>query len=842
MLTYPYVPAYKSGPFGEKEANAPVLALAARTDYLKRKLEQLEGGNLILRDVPLDMELPPSIGDVVYRDPVTKTAKPAIALVDEFKNNHTHATAGTFASGVLIDIEGSSGVILVAGKMPTDILASNMIEPGEQFRPGPYYLSNRTPGKVTAHPGGAVVFIGTLAADFSVVNCNYNDLQQAHRHVGFTLQSAVAGAATILPGSGRVLLSGFAPTAGSSDVKLVVTGGSAGIDCDYTFTLTGTGLIGSTRLHWSTSDHSDDGYTASEDPGYGVNTGVLVTALSHPIPIGSKGIVVYLEKNVNYFDVDVAETDVVYVGSHPSWVISVPHDTLGWVQNSSTAQLTFSSTTAADPQYRCRVFGARDDASLPAALRTAETLSITVTPTANGNLVLGGCAVTVSLQANGYSQAYNLTDVVFNTAVVIVPGLFLCLSPTREDGSNTINSDLLTDHSWQGSLVDDGRGLSFRYSLDMDPALSAAYPTGSFDSGVLVMNGVIMDHLNQFSAGAGTWYAGRAGIYWRPYDYESCPFATDEVTSGRNVAIYTTIMTAASGIVTSLRPVDGSIVTLRDRRSLRRATSGDLDIDIDLQLGQRDVDEEGCLVVKSARGSNFFRGAVVELIEEGPGIRIDNLTPRYPGQGRVRISTRAATILSGPMDVTLRGARFDLTPVHEFNYIRLLPRTGVSSSAFTCQLTVPTSASPVPYTCAVLLPTFPTEPVPTDGAVYVAQLKVSYAIAKDMRDETGYAGLTGNLLTTPIVGETLVNVRFQAGHAAYDPVLVHNDTSMSAVNSQIQAAFAAPMPFAQDGGIYEGWLLVIRVERVATTELNTGELSYSGSIGVINPTWKLMAK
>lgn len=194
----------------ESVLNRPLYDLTERTNYLYERLQDLIGASpfeaVRFIDVPLDISTDdaPVVGDVVYLDPVNRVYKKALASIavdDVF-------TAGldAYAIGILSAKDGSSGTIVARGKLSLSTggaawQVADLLEEGEIFANGQYYLSNTEKGKLTAYPSGPAIFIGQFMADesnpedgdYAILAPDYKDLAESHQHRAYPMYSQPAG-------------------------------------------------------------------------------------------------------------------------------------------------------------------------------------------------------------------------------------------------------------------------------------------------------------------------------------------------------------------------------------------------------------------------------------------------------------------------------------------------------------------------------------------------------------------------------------------------------------------------------------------------------------------------
>jgi hypothetical protein len=138
------------------------------------------------------------------------------------------------------------------------------------------------------------------------------------------------------------------------------------------------------------------------------------------------------------------------------------------------------------------------------------------------------------------------------------------------------------------------------------------------------------------------WDAG-ASSSWDAEPNGSAP----EVPRAREMrlVLLTTQMLALTDqtAVTSLRPARNAPLVLQSRYGDTTATTGDLEIDLDLALAVADTAAAGThLAVKEASGQTLKRGPVTSYLREGPGIKLSSAQKsggRFYGDVRVALAS-----------------------------------------------------------------------------------------------------------------------------------------------------------------------------------------------------------
>ena len=192
--------------------NVPISQLGERTAYLYNRLKALRDSgtmsSVILTDVMLSTEkgAEPYVGNIVYIDQdkqLVSTARATMSLYDDFK-----ASDSAFSIGILTRKEGNIGDVLIYGSMNLNpdgspIYVSDIIESGESFRPGRYYLSANEAGKLTANPNGPIIYVcsiggsvstlGAFDSGVALVTPQFLDIGTSHIHRTAVLTARPAG-------------------------------------------------------------------------------------------------------------------------------------------------------------------------------------------------------------------------------------------------------------------------------------------------------------------------------------------------------------------------------------------------------------------------------------------------------------------------------------------------------------------------------------------------------------------------------------------------------------------------------------------------------------------------
>ena len=360
---------FANGELVEQEVlNRPVLELKERTDYLYNQIISMAGSNpfesVRLSDMPLETtgDYVPAVKDIVCLNPETKKIEKALVSVDLFNNIFVASDASSLALGILVSVNSDNtlGVVSTVGKLiAADIgswTVSSMLETGETFVNGPYYLSALEPGKLTANPSGPAIYIGQFYAqtsaptllDYALLNPQYKDLAEAHIHRAIPLYAQPAGSQIVVadPITGTHTINGFKPdsSTGAERCRLVITGGFNNVDStQYVITLAGESIsdipvdspgFDEVYLHWTSSDPNEpDGK-------------VQLRSYETPVAIGTKGLIAILENTLDT-DWDTVEKGVIGLRT---WTLDIPNQVHGWLANKSRGYLV-DSFVSTDQKY-----------------------------------------------------------------------------------------------------------------------------------------------------------------------------------------------------------------------------------------------------------------------------------------------------------------------------------------------------------------------------------------------------------------------------------------------------------------------------------------------------------
>lgn len=193
-----------------KTLNGPIGQLGDRTSYLYSRLKSLMSGGKMSAVILADVELAtdayePDVGNVVYLDNDSgkfAKAQATMSLYDDFT-----AADSAFTVGILQRKEGGVGDVIAYGSLDLNpggvqFDKADMIEDGEEFRPGRFYLSANQAGRLTANPSGPRIYVCTISASVgksglfdgnAIVSPQFLDLGTSHVHRTAVLTARPAG-------------------------------------------------------------------------------------------------------------------------------------------------------------------------------------------------------------------------------------------------------------------------------------------------------------------------------------------------------------------------------------------------------------------------------------------------------------------------------------------------------------------------------------------------------------------------------------------------------------------------------------------------------------------------
>ena len=885
MPTFPAINGYTNEEeLDENVLNRPILALKERTEFLRQSLENIAGQQAFesvrITEVDLDTVDPPALYDFLFFEQGDKYSKAIAASSQDFLTPYQMAENSAFAVGILTDISASGkGTVVLAGKLsiPSSVSLTELLEPDEVFRPGPYYLSTAHKGKATATPKGPAVYLGfimdgvtdTSSSGTILLSPQYKDLWNAHSHFKFVLEPNVAGRHVRTgtdPADDSHGISSFqSDTPGDLGCFILgnYTNDESGAAPTYTLILEGTDFS-DLVLKWSTNDGSDDGFPGQTDPQYGTNTGVRVTSFYRPVEFGSFGMKFALHQDLDPLNMPVGSNSVSIPGAaaERTWTLELPTAAKGWIPNEVSGE-----ATSTDGDLPFILFSYNYD---NAAESTNPIFRLVVTTA--GDTVSGGPFPDVEVYDSEDTLLNTIVGATDNTLYPVADGLFLYVGSVKSDGT-TATTALTIGQEWDFSLTDRAPQSVFKYSVGFDKSLKAYYPPSPVSSVLLEFNGMTIPQYNEFTDGQGLYTPAVDTIYWRDDQFTRAPWNQDiqfeptpEARFNADVAVYMTKMALnTAGIVNSIKAEDGAPISIVDCLTGEPASTGDLLIKAAFNFSILDGKLNGFKVVKGIDASgNLLTGPVVEKVTAGANILVES-DPNFPGQGVAKISAVVEGSNRGQFhDVNLQNAKYERVRNRHFTFIKLLnwnsQATNNIKTGFNMQFRVP-DYLPSNYKVAFYLTTFGLSDVALGGVndgVQYAGLKLSYDIVPDLTEVNGSGVFTfvgRNLLDVGANGILTGEADFDltlgiasTGYTAYDPMLLTNDPVVSPIDGQVIVPSVATIPFAvaDIGHVTAGDVVSLKIERQAPITNLAGSpvagtaYEYTNEIGFLNLDWKLI--
>lgn len=438
-------------------------------------------------------------------------------------------------------------------------------------------------------------------------------------------------------------------------------------------------------------------------------------------------------------------------------------------------------------------------------------------------------------------------------SAVLANGLTCTMVPFNADLTYTTDFNAIVGSSWTSAVCTEGASGAYKYTIDMDPVLSDVYPVLPLSGISLVSNGVELAS-DQFFPDDAAFGPGYHGLYW----YDNVPpwpvgyhanYAGDPMRS-----ILYLIRRNASGAsyVTSLHPAPDAPVRITKCGTDEPASTGDLQVDIDLDLKSEQAGLTDYTVFKRVAGNKLLGGPVVSRILPGPGYTVTSPPGVPQGYGDVTLQLDGQHTAGEFNEIALQNAKHEMIGL--FPYIRLLPwATGANNiqSGFTAKFALPYTLQGA-YRFNISMVLFGEEDI-TDTVQY-AGINFTYSVLHDYLPDSDYHK---NLLTdliTPNSG----NIRWDvplgedgAAYAAYDPMVIHTDPEQAEYTpARIYRASMGPYPADGDlvGGalppsaddilLYGGSQVAIQISRAGLS--NSAVDEYAGSLGIINLRWRLV--
>lgn len=417
-------------------------------------------------------------------------------------------------------------------------------------------------------------------------------------------------------------------------------------------------------------------------------------------------------------------------------------------------------------------------------------------------------------------------------------------------------------------LVQDVRfpcgGTAYRYAIEFDNDLKKHFPPVPAKSGSLMLNGVELEGYDLYGDPA-VFAIGDDSVYWRDPSFGRTPWPSsydggdvppeDEY---RLVFHFVSEFHSETGPVTSLRSGSGSPIKVRRCGTDEDANVGDLELDLDLMLETSDQGVAGYKVGKATRNGRILLGPVVEKLIAGPGISFSQKSGMPDGQGTVTISADGTEYCGDFETVALENAK--LESIGMFPYTRFLPWNAGGANiptGFVAKFHVPATAHDALYRVKFYATVFGETSFSDAMAPRMAGVTMDFNILPDY-SSTGLSPETANLKTGLIKPDSpaVLDIPFGSmrddgsyGYDAFDPLLIHNDSSIEDEYGRSAQVYDHAFPTKDDCssyvkahgitsafGVKPGYTVAIRFSRSAPTA--AGE-PYTGAIGFLNLRWSV---
>lgn len=421
-------------------------------------------------------------------------------------------------------------------------------------------------------------------------------------------------------------------------------------------------------------------------------------------------------------------------------------------------------------------------------------------------------------------------------------GLRLGLMPYDTDGTAAAVYEAEAGDYWEVELDNEGQNAEYRYNVGMNSGLSKFYPSVPLKSASLVLGGIEQPSYAHFPDAA-VYQVACSGLFW--HDTLITPWdASDQ-------AVLHLVRPRAgdTGLVRMLQPAEGSPISIVECGTDKAATTGDLEIDLDLSLLERNDNLAGSQVYKSVSGNKLIKGPVVEQILPGPGYEVVSAAGVENGYGKVQLQLHSANTQGDFVETAFQNAKHEMIGL--FPYVRLLGwTTGGSNvpSGFTAKFNLPPNLEGL-YQFIVTFTLFGEDPITTGREL--AGLKFNYSVLHDYEPEDATeANLQTGLITPPAEIDWEIPIgQTSATYTAYDPMLVHTSQDLPADDeARAFRASSGPYPKANDlkYGTPEPVLtdLALRAGSQVAIQIQRGDIvsgtEYNNALGLLNLRWRLI--
>lgn len=811
--------------------NEPTSDISNNLDYLKQRYDALTAdGNLQAVFLNNVETTDVSRWDIVYLDQenelvdgVYKKALATHGSFDEFK-----ASRSSYAVGIVTDIAATT--IAVYGKVdfPTDFDFSSILESGETIKSGPYYLSSREAGKLTASPNTVETYVGwihTGETPFIILAPRLQDTGRAHVHRTYSLKPSYFGDYMIQDADGNA--QSLEEATPSSVHRLVghpggSLGSSGGLvtsygelsrlklygefnssdNVVYDFHFSGSSNPASTIVptnfssayfHW-TSDRDGEGY--SRVLGFGI-----------PFIIGTHGLIGVMDSN---WASDDSNWNKPSLGVYPvqRWYdVEIPTDVMGWKERGLYEKFTRTSGTA-DVYLVGGPFTSRIKYSNEFRVET---------------YAFGG--ETRAFVQDRYSGAW---ETISSTIVIAPDGTQAYKHFELDNGASIIFvGNVTASEVHELTYIDEAPLAKFEYLVNFHKPMDRFFPPIPRRSCAFVLNGVELEQYD-YTTGGGSYLPTSDSLVWASNLYNDVPFELSTADYHVKTGIFAFIRTNLkhSNYVTSLRASEDS----------------------PFKFVAQDSDEEidhGALELK------YYPPEVPENVSKiipGPGISVLSSTGTEEGKGVVSIGLSDNYITRGDFkELELWNYSTD-EPV-SYEYIRYL--SGIpyiysqgEGEMLSAYLTVP-SYLPLSHNYKLLIysTVFAYNVAPSYTGTERLELETTCNVLTDRFRTYGVSmsgsGSFDNDITTLGPSSGYYDISLEESGYYQSPILIHNNT---AYDNLTGIRYRAIPDF--DHVFKSGDRINIRMYRKSGTGDYSGESapeSYtSRALGFINLRWELV--
>lgn len=395
----------------------------------------------------------------------------------------------------------------------------------------------------------------------------------------------------------------------------------------------------------------------------------------------------------------------------------------------------------------------------------------------------------------------------------------------------------------------------YEYVMGLHQEVDYYYPPVPAQAAGLFVNGVEVESATLFPSNP-TYAIGRKTLYWMESERGKLPWPDGIISAGdyvepyndKTMAFYFIVgFQCASGPVTSIIPAPDSGIKLYTYGTNDNAYTGDLMIDVALDMKVVDGGVSGYKVAKKGQGGKLLAGAVVERIKAGNGISITQPEGCPPGQGTVTIGLDDGSTSNHFTEIALENAKQE--KIGLFPYISLLGwgSTDNIPSAFTAMMRVPQNLEDKNYKLQVKAVLFGVSSYEGSNKPKAAGIQLEYNILPDFTDSRHLSIKTGLIKpTTPRTVAVPFGHKDTYGtwtYTAYDPFVVTTDTSVAKKEDVIVPAFGGAIPSAYEftsdiPKLKPGYLVAVRLSRTDAPISSVYE-PYSGAIGFLSFEWEL---